>query len=83
MAFIPKSVSCEKVSKCARPAWHIRALPRAIAMNSCLMTFLRVNNAKRDHFDFVTKMRERDVEVVEMPILLAETMETGRQEAGS
>jgi arginine deiminase len=35
---------------------------------------LWVNNAKRDHFDFVTKMRERDVEVVEMPILLAETM---------
>ena len=37
---------------------------------------LWVNNAKRDHFDFVTKMRERDVEVVEMPILLAETMES-------
>ena len=36
---------------------------------------LWVNNAKRDHFDFVTKMRERDIEVVEMPVLLAETVE--------
>ena len=36
---------------------------------------LWVNNAKRDHFDFVTKMRERGVEVVEMPNLLAETMD--------
>ena len=27
---------------------------------------LWVHNAKRDHFDFVDKMRERDVEVVEM-----------------
>jgi arginine deiminase len=36
---------------------------------------LWVNNGKRDHFDFITKMRERGVEVVEMPNLLAETME--------
>ena len=27
---------------------------------------LWVNQAKRDHFDFVTKMRERGVEVLEM-----------------
>ncbi len=35
---------------------------------------LWVSQAKRDHFDFVTKMRERDVEVLEMHNLLAETV---------
>ncbi|OBB35951.1 arginine deiminase [Mycobacterium sp. 852002-51961_SCH5331710] len=35
---------------------------------------LWVQNARRDHFDFVDKMRERDVEVVELHELLAETM---------
>ena len=35
---------------------------------------LWVQNAKRDHFDFMTKMRERGVEVVEMHELLAETL---------
>lgn len=35
---------------------------------------LWVQNARRDHFDFVDKMRERDVEVVELHQLLAETM---------
>ena len=34
-----------------------------------------VQNAKRDHFDFVTKMRDRGVEVVEMHELLAETLD--------
>jgi arginine deiminase len=36
---------------------------------------LWVQNARRDHFDFIDKMRERDVEVVELHELLAETME--------
>lgn len=35
---------------------------------------LWVQNARRDHFDFIDKMRERDVEVVELHELLAETM---------
>jgi arginine deiminase len=35
---------------------------------------LWVHNAKRDHFDFVTKMRERGVEVVEMHNLLTEVV---------
>ena len=35
---------------------------------------LWVDNAKRDHFDFITKMRDRGVEVVEMHNLLAETV---------
>ncbi len=36
---------------------------------------LWVDNAKRDHFDFITKMRDRGVEVVEMHHLLAETLD--------
>lgn len=35
---------------------------------------LWVGQAKRDHFDFVTKMRERGVEVLEMHNLLTETV---------
>ncbi|MCG7600882.1 arginine deiminase [Halomonas sp. McH1-25] len=35
---------------------------------------LWVNQAKRDHFDFVTKMRERGVDVLEMHNLLTETV---------
>ena len=35
---------------------------------------LWVNQAKRDHFDFVTKMRERGVEVLEMHNLLTDTV---------
>ena len=33
-----------------------------------------VQNARRDHFDFMTKMRERGVEVVELHNLLTETL---------
>ncbi|MFD4181391.1 arginine deiminase [Rhodococcus sp. NPDC058514] len=35
---------------------------------------LWVQNAKRDHFDFMTKMRDRGVEVVELHNLLADTL---------
>ncbi len=35
---------------------------------------LWVQNARRDHFDFMDKMRDRDVEVVELHNLLSETM---------
>ncbi|WP_261796465.1 arginine deiminase family protein, partial [Klebsiella pneumoniae] len=35
---------------------------------------LWVANAKRDHFDFMNKMREREVEVVEFHQLLEETV---------
>ena len=35
---------------------------------------LWVDVAKRDHFDFITKMRDRGVEVVEMHNLLAQTV---------
>ena len=36
---------------------------------------LWVQNARRDHFDFIDKMRDRGVEVVELHNLLAETMD--------
>ncbi|BBZ35229.1 arginine deiminase [Mycolicibacterium confluentis] len=36
---------------------------------------LWVQNARRDHFDFMDKMRDRDVEVIELHDLLTETME--------
>jgi arginine deiminase len=35
---------------------------------------LWVQNAQRDHFDFMTKMRERGVEVIELHNLLTETL---------
>ena len=35
---------------------------------------LWVQNARRDHFDFMDKMRDRDVEVVELHDVLTETM---------
>jgi arginine deiminase len=36
---------------------------------------LWVQNARRDHFDFADKMRDRGVQVIELHALLAETME--------
>jgi arginine deiminase len=35
---------------------------------------LWVQNARRDHFDFIDKMRDRDVEVVELHDVLSQTM---------
>ena len=35
---------------------------------------LWVQNARRDHFDFMDKMRDRDVDVVELHNVLTETM---------
>src|SRR5690349_15765249 len=42
---------------------------------------LWVQNAKRDHFDFTTKMRDRGVEVVELHNLLTETMDIAEARA--
>src|SRR6478752_1624586 len=42
---------------------------------------LWVQNARRDHFDFMDKMRDRDVEVVELHELLTETMENTEAKA--
>ncbi|TBW59527.1 arginine deiminase [Marinobacter halodurans] len=62
-----------KVLVCSPGLAHQRLTPR----NCDDLLFddvLWVNQAKRDHFDFVTKMRERGVEVLEMHNLLTETV---------
>src|ERR1700741_27869 len=62
-----------KVLVCAPGLAHTRLTPT----NCDDLLFddvLWVDNARRDHFDFVTKMRDRGVEVVEMHNLLAETV---------
>ena len=62
-----------KVMVCAPGRAHQRLTPT----NCDALLFddvMWVENAKRDHFDFMTKMRDRGVEVVEMHNLLAETV---------
>src|SRR5689334_23557311 len=63
-----------KVLVCAPGLAHTRLTPT----NCDELLFddvLWVQNARRDHFDFMDKMRERDVEVVELHDLLSETMD--------
>src|SRR5215510_14871890 len=62
-----------KVMVCAPGRAHQRLTPS----NCDELLFddvLWVENAKRDHFDFMQKMRDRSVVVVEMHNLLAETV---------
>src|SRR5262247_3143009 len=62
-----------KVLVCAPGLAHSRLTPS----NCDELLFddvLWVQNAKRDHFDFMSKMRDRGVDVVEMHNLLAETV---------
>ncbi len=62
-----------KVMVCAPGRAHQRLTPS----NCDELLFddvLWVENAKRDHFDFITKMRDRGVDVVEMHNLLTETL---------
>jgi arginine deiminase len=62
-----------KVMVCAPGRAHERLTPS----NCDSLLFddvLWVDNAKRDHFDFVSKMRSRGVDVVEMHDLLTETL---------
>ncbi|WP_370597532.1 arginine deiminase [Plesiomonas shigelloides] len=62
-----------KVTVCAPGKAHNRLTPS----NCDQLLFddvLWVERAKRDHFDFMTKMREQGVDVVEMHNLLAETL---------
>src|ERR1043165_9702914 len=62
-----------KVMVCAPGRAHQRLTPS----NCDSLLFddvLWVDTAKRDHFDFITKMRDRGVEVLEMHNLLAETV---------
>jgi arginine deiminase len=62
-----------KVLVCAPGRAHERLTPT----NCDQLLFddvMWVQNAKRDHFDFMTKMRDRGVDVVEMHNALAETL---------
>jgi arginine deiminase len=62
-----------KVLVCSPGNAHMRLTPR----NKDDLLFddvMWVDNAKRDHFDFVSKMRDRGVDVVEMHQLLGETV---------
>lgn len=62
-----------KVLVCAPGLAHSRLTPT----NSDDLLFddvLWVQNAKRDHFDFMTKMRDRGIEVLELHNVLTETM---------
>ncbi len=62
-----------KVMVCAPGRAHQRLTPS----NCDQLLFddvLWVDVAKRDHFDFVTKMRDRGIEVIEMHNLLTETV---------
>ncbi|CAE6886259.1 MULTISPECIES: arginine deiminase [Pseudomonas] len=62
-----------KVMVCSPGLAHLRLTP-----NNCdellFDDVIWVSQAKRDHFDFVTKMRERNIEVLEMHNLLTETL---------
>ncbi len=63
-----------KVLVCAPGIAHTRLTPS----NCDRLLFddvLWVERAKRDHFDFMVKLRERGVEVLEMHNMLAETLE--------
>jgi len=62
-----------KVMVCAPGRAHQRLTP-SNCDDLLFDDVLWVDNAKRDHFDFMTKMRERGIEVVEMHNLLAETV---------
>ena len=65
-----------KVMVCSPGLAHTRLTPT----NCDELLFddvLWVHNAKRDHFDFIARMRERGVEVVEMHELLADILDNG------
>jgi arginine deiminase len=62
-----------KVMVCAPGHAHHRLTP-SNCDDLLFDDVLWVDNAKRDHFDFMTKMRDRGVDVVEMHNMLAETM---------
>ena len=63
-----------KVLVCAPGLAHERLTP-SNADDLLFDDVLWVQNAKRDHFDFVTKMRDRGVDVVELHNVLTETMD--------
>ena len=62
-----------KVLVCAPGLAHERLTP-SNCDDLLFDDVLWVQNAQRDHFDFMTKMRERGVEVIELHDLLTETL---------
>lgn len=62
-----------KVLVCAPGRAHQRLTP-SNCDDLLFDDVLWVENAKRDHFDFITKMRDRGIDVVEMHNLLTETL---------
>jgi arginine deiminase len=62
-----------KVLVCAPGLAHERLTP-SNCDDLLFDDVLWVQNARRDHFDFISKMRDRGVEVVELHNLLAETL---------
>ena len=62
-----------KVMVCAPGRAHMRLTP-SNCDDLLFDDVLWVDVAKRDHFDFITKMRDRGVDVVEMHNLLAQTV---------
>ncbi|MBC2644420.1 MULTISPECIES: arginine deiminase [unclassified Rhodococcus (in: high G+C Gram-positive bacteria)] len=62
-----------KVLVCAPGLAHERLTP-SNCDDLLFDDVLWVQNAKRDHFDFMTKMRERGIEVIELHNLLADTL---------
>jgi arginine deiminase len=63
-----------KVLVCAPGLAHERLTP-SNCDDLLFDDVLWVQNAKRDHFDFMAKMRERDIEVLELHNLVAEIMD--------
>ena len=63
-----------KVLVCAPGLAHSRLTP-SNCDDLLFDDVLWVQNAQRDHFDFMTKMRERGVEVIELHNLLTETLD--------
>jgi len=62
-----------KVMVCAPGRAHARLTP-SNCDDLLFDDVMWVENAKRDHFDFITKLRDRGVDVVEMHNLLTETV---------
>lgn len=69
-----------KVLVCSPGLAHERLTPTN-ADDLLFDDVLWVQNARRDHFDFIDKMRSRGVEVVELHELLAETMADDKAKA--
>jgi arginine deiminase len=65
-----------KVLVCAPGLAHERLTP-SNCDDLLFDDVLWVQNARRDHFDFVSKMRDRGVEVIELHNLLTETLAIG------